>query len=325
MPEQSMPLRGGFHWRKLDWTVVIGIVGMHLACIAAPFYFSWSGLAVAAVLVWVTGGLGITLGYHRLLTHRSFKTPKWFEYFLAIVGCLSWQGGPAQWVGTHRLHHANSDNEHDPHSPKHGFTWAHMTWCMHKEAEGARGEDAAKDLLRDVGLRFINRYFYVFQFLLIPILYGGGALAAHLGLPTSGLSWVIWGVCVRTVFVYHGTWFVNSASHTWGYRNFKTTDQSTNLWWVAMLSFGEGWHNNHHAYQRSAAHGLRWWEFDFTYLTIRFLGLIGLAHDIVLPEKKKLREQFAGTEAKPTKERHRTVVIKPKLTTPANKAASSVV
>ncbi len=273
----------GIQWSRLNWWVVLGIAAMHLGCLAAPFFFSWSALGVMFLLSWLTGGIGITLCYHRLLTHRSFKTPKWFEYFLTVCGCLAWQGGPVQWVGIHRIHHKHSDEEEDPHTPKHGFGWAHMFWCMHKDPEGLNATDAAKDLQRDPVLRMLNRFFWVPQFALVVALYFCGQWAASAGFETSGLSWLLWGVCVRTVLVYHGTWFVNSATHTWGYRNYETKDGSTNLWWVALLSFGEGWHNNHHAHQRSAAHGLRWYEFDLTYWTIRLLGVLGLARDIVLP------------------------------------------
>jgi fatty-acid desaturase len=271
-------------WKNIDWPVVVGIVLMHLGCLLAPFYFTWTGLVGFLVLTYITAAVGITLCFHRLLTHRSFKTPKWFEYVITTCGCLAWQGGPVQWVGVHRIHHKHSDEENDPHTPKHGFTWSHMLWCMHKESEGRRGVDAAKDLLRDPGLRLLNKWFWVPQFALIIALYFIGEYVGSLGVSASGISWVVWAVFLRTVLVYHGTWFVNSASHTWGYRNFETKDHSTNLWWVAVLAFGEGWHNNHHAHQRSAAHGLRWFEFDATYLMIRGLSLVGLAHDIVLPK-----------------------------------------
>ena len=264
---------------ELDWPVVIGIVLMHLGCAAAPFVFSWSALAVMVVLCWLTGAVGIALCYHRLLTHRSFKTPKWFEYILTGIGCLAWQGGPVQWVGTHRIHHKHSDQELDPHTPKHGFTWAHMLWCMHKDHKDR--PSAARDLQQDRGMQFLNNYFWMVQFVLAIGLFAGGELAGRLGLGTSGWSWFVWGICVRTVVVYHTTWFVNSASHTWGYRTYDTDDHSTNLWWVALLSSGEGWHNNHHSDQRAAAHGRRWFELDLTYWTIRLLSCVGLARDIV--------------------------------------------
>lgn len=275
--------------KNWDWFVVFGIVGMHIAAIFAflPQYFSWSGLALCALFCWLTGGVGITLCYHRLLTHRSFTTPKWFEYFLTILGVLAWQGGPVQWVGVHRLHHAESDQELDPHSPKHGFDWAHMLWCMLKSPSGRDPKAAAKDLQRDPVIKLLDRYFFVPQFILMGAFYG---LGYWIGGHNLGMSWFLWGVAVRTVFVYHGTWFVNSASHTWGYRNYATTDNSTNLWWVAILAYGEGWHNNHHAHQRSAAHGLRWWEFDLTWQVIKALRLVGLAKNIQLPAREDLPE-----------------------------------
>ena len=289
-PRQSFPKRG-ITLRELDWPVVAGIAAMHVGCLLAllPAFFSWSGLIVAGLLLWITGGLGITLCYHRLLTHRSFKTPGWFEYILTLFGCLAWQGGPIQWVGVHRIHHRRSDEPQDPHTPKHGFAWAHMFWCMHKQPQGQCATDAAKDLKRDPVMRLINRFFWVPQVLLVPMVYFAGEYFAE-----AGLSWLVWGVCARTVVLYHGTWFVNSATHTWGYRNFETPDQSTNLWWVALLSFGEGWHNNHHAQQRSAAHGMRWFEFDLTYWQIRLLALVGLARNVVRPRRITREPESAG-------------------------------
>ncbi|MCE9589790.1 MAG: fatty acid desaturase [Planctomycetes bacterium] len=269
--------------RRLDWPVIIAFTIIHLLALAAPFTFTWSGLALALFFMWFTACLGITLCYHRLLTHRSFTVPKWLEYTLTIIGTLNWQGGPIHWVGTHRLHHAESDQPADPHSPRHGTLWAHIKWTCFKDGKDFKPYDAAKDLTRDPVLAAIDRWFFIPQFALAIILY---AIAWSIGGHALAISWFIWVSCLRTVVVWHGTWAVNSASHLWGYRNFKTTDDSRNNWWVAMLSFGEGWHNNHHAYQRSAAHGLRWWEFDMTWLTIRFLALIGLAKNVVVPESE---------------------------------------
>jgi stearoyl-CoA desaturase (delta-9 desaturase) len=267
-----------FRLSNLDWSAAGPILALHVLCIAAPFVFSWSGLVIALALWWVSGGLGICLCYHRLLTHRSFKTPKWFEYFLTVCGTLCWQGGPIKWVGEHRIHHKHSDHDHDPHSPKHGFNWAHAFWCVMKVPAGYEPRNAAKDLQRDKGTAWIDRNHAWPQFVLAALLMGVGTLVGGWML---GLSWLIWGVAVRTVFVFHATWFVNSAAHTWGYRNYETDDDSRNNWWVAILSFGEGWHNNHHASQRSAAHGQKWYEIDPTYMTIKVLSWVGLARDIV--------------------------------------------
>lgn len=266
---------------QFDWVSLIGITLLHIGAVFAffPAFFTWQAVVAAIIMYWLCGGIGITLGYHRLLTHRSFKTYKPLEYLIAIIGTLNWQGGPAMWVGTHRIHHTESDQEGDPHSPRHGFTWAHATWTLKKHPEGYDPRKAAKDLLRDPIMAAIDKYFIIPLIGITIAFYFLGELLT----PGGGWSMVIWAICLRTVVGYHTTWLVNSAAHTWGYRNFKTTDDSRNNFLVALLSFGEGWHNNHHAQQRSAAHGMRWWEFDITYLTIRAMGLVGLAWDIVKP------------------------------------------
>ncbi|MEM6332155.1 MAG: fatty acid desaturase [Planctomycetota bacterium] len=282
------PARGGIQWRDLDWSVITAIGGIHVVALLAvlPMFFSWSGLILFAVLGYFTIAWGIGLCYHRLLTHRSFKTPKWFEYALTVLACINWQGGPVSWVGTHRLHHKHSDHDHDPHSPQHGFTWAHITWTLHKRIEGIDGKSAAKDLQRDRVLKLLDDWHGVPQFVLAALLFGIGTLVGGWAL---GVSWVVWGVALRTVVVFHATWFVNSASHTWGYQNYDDTgEHSTNLAWVALLTFGEGWHNNHHAHPRSASHGLTWWEIDMTYWTICALSWVGLASDIKLVEPEKM-------------------------------------
>jgi len=287
--KKSLPQRrGGMQWGNLHWKVIVAIVGMHVVAILAimPGLFSWSGLIIFAIMSWLTAGIGITLCYHRLLTHRSFKTPKWFEYVLTICGCLAWQGGPVTWVGTHRLHHKHSDADLDPHSPQHGFTWAHILWTLHTRLEGLSVCDAAKDLSRDRVIRLLDQLFWLPQVLLAAALW---LIGWAVGGPWLGLSWLVWGVALRTVFVFHGTWFVNSASHTWGYQNYKDTgERSTNLWWVALFAFGEGWHNNHHAHPRSASHGLRWFELDMTWWTIRVLSWVGLASNIRLPSAEQM-------------------------------------
>jgi stearoyl-CoA desaturase (delta-9 desaturase) len=294
------PKRGGIDWSNLNWTVIIGIGAMHVIALFAvfPALFSWSGLGLFVLFFWVSGGLGITLCFHRLLTHHSFRTPKWFKYFLTSCGCLAWQGGPITWVGTHRLHHQHSDSDHDPHSPTHGFTWSHILWTLHRKLEGIHAWDAAKDLQKDEGIVFLDKYFWLPQAVLAAALFGVGFWIGGVWL---GLSWVVWAVAFRTIAVYHTTWFVNSASHTWGYKNYETTgEQSTNLWWVALLSWGEGWHNNHHAHPRSAAHGLRWFEIDPTYWTIKLLSWVGLAKSVhTLPPEKMPAAQKPGEQVKP--------------------------
>ena len=261
---------------------IFGIIITHLIATLAFFYVSKSAVIICIVLTWLTGWVGIALCFHRLLTHRSFKTPKWFEYVLTIIGTMAWQGGPIHWVGVHRIHHKESDTSLDPHTPRHGFAWAHIFWLFYKDKNGRDAYGSAKDLLRDNGLVLIDRFFWIPQALLTLLLFSVGMIIGGLN---EALCWVAWGIGVRTVLVYHSTWFVNSASHTWGYRNTKTRDHSTNLWWVALLSGGEGWHSNHHAQPSSAAHGIKWWEFDPTYLTIKCLSFVGLASHIIKPSK----------------------------------------
>jgi stearoyl-CoA desaturase (delta-9 desaturase) len=287
------PRRGGIEWRNLDWTVVLAMGVLHVGALAValPWFFTWSGLAILLGIIWISAGLGITLCFHRLLTHRSFKTPKWLEYTLTLFGCTAWQGSPATWVGVHRLHHKHADGDHDPHSPRHGFTWSHILWMLHRRIGGISGVDAARDLMRDRVMRWIHRLHWLPQIALAGALFGiGWAVGGH----WTALSWVVWGVALRTVIVFHATWFVNSAAHTWGYQNYKRTGEgSTNLWWVALLSFGEGWHNNHHAHPRSARHGLRRLELDPTWWTIRALERVGLAWYVHTPPADRMPESSA--------------------------------
>ncbi len=217
------------------------------------------------------------MGYHRYFTHRSFQTNKAVEYILAFISCASGEGGPIEWVVTHRRHHALSDQEGDPHSPKKGFWWAHFTWMLYRDKFLITDEGYKKyapEMYKDPVLRWFNKYHWV------PMLILGIALFLMGGWP-----FVVWGVFLRSVVVYHGTWCVNSASHIWGYQSYKTTDTSRNNWWVALWTFGEGWHNNHHMFARSAKHGLRWWELDVTYRMIQVLWVLGLATNIHLPVK----------------------------------------
>jgi stearoyl-CoA desaturase (delta-9 desaturase) len=223
----------------------------------------------------VTACLGVTLGFHRLLTHGSLVVPPVLKYFFSICGMLSAEGSPLVWVATHRKHHVHSDHEEDPHTPNHGFWWSHMLW-FHPKTSDAELEELfqrwAPDMYKDPVQRFFHKTFALYPIIFGAILYGVGEYFFGLG-----MSWLLWGLCMRMVVAYHSTWFVNSATHMWGYRNYQTTDRSRNLWWVALLSYGEGWHNNHHAHQRLAVHGHRWWEVDVTYMVIRFLKAVGLA------------------------------------------------
>jgi len=261
------------------------MVLFHIGAIAALFMFSWKALALALVLWWIAGSLGIGMGYHRLLTHRSYKTPKWVEYVLTICGTLALEGGPIFWVAIHRVHHQNTDHEGDPHSPRDGGLWAHMGWIMTGQAMHSGSAELlpyVPDLRRDQFQVWISRWHW------IPITALGVIL-----LVVGGWEFVMWGIFLRTVIGLHSTWLVNSATHMWGSQRFSTGDTSKNNFWIAMLTFGEGWHNNHHAQPQSARHGLAWYEFDLNWYGISALRAFGLARDIKLPRAEQRHESKA--------------------------------
>jgi stearoyl-CoA desaturase (delta-9 desaturase) len=214
------------------------------------------------------------MGFHRLLTHRAYKVPKPVEYFLAVCGTLALEGGPIQWVVTHRIHHAKADRPGDPHTPRDGGWWAHIGWILWGTAQNhdqATLAHYAPDLVKDRFYQWLNTYFYV------PLIFVGAALLFF-----GGWGVLLWGLSVRLILALHATWLVNSATHLWGKTRFETGDNSRNTWWVALVTFGEGWHNNHHAHPTSARHGLHWYEFDLNWLGIRALQFLGLAHSIKL-------------------------------------------
>jgi fatty-acid desaturase len=258
----------------LNWTTTSFMLLFHVGAIAALFFFSWKALAIAVVLYWVAGSLGIGMGYHRLLTHRGYKTPRWIEYFLTVCGTLALEGGPIAWVATHRMHHQNTDKEGDPHSPNDGGLWAHMGWII----TGQAMHQNTQELLPYVpDLRKQKFYMWISKYHWVPI-----TTLAVITLAFGGLSVMLWAVFLRTVLGLHSTWLVNSATHMWGSRRFLTTDTSTNSFWVAILTFGEGWHNNHHAVPVAAKHGLAWYEIDMNWYGIATLRALGLAWDIKL-------------------------------------------
>ena len=266
--------------KRLNWATTIAMILFHVGAIAALFMFSWRNLAVAVFLYWVATGLGISLGYHRLHTHRSYKAPKLLEYFFAICGSLTLEGGPITWVATHRIHHQKSDHDGDPHSPRDGMWWAHVGWILFGESlDRLTGivSKYAPDLGKDRFYVLLNKYHWV------PLTILGGVLLAIGGWPMF-----LWGICVRVVFGLHATWLVNSATHIWGRRRFETNDDSTNSWWVALLTFGEGWHNNHHAFPSAARHGLKWYEIDINWYGITLLKHLGLAKSIKLVSKEQI-------------------------------------
>jgi stearoyl-CoA desaturase (delta-9 desaturase) len=253
----------------------------------------WTDLALFAVM-YVLTGYGVTLGYHRLLTHRSFQTRKGMEYALAIAGSMAVQGPVMTWVADHRKHHAHTDQEGDPHSPHGhggglkgavaGLWYAHMGWLFDR-AE-APPQRYAKDLYEDPGMRRIDRAFPLLALVGVLVPFGiGYAVDGTLG---GALTAAVWGGLVRIFMLHHVTWSINSVCHFFGRRRFAVDDHSTNVFWLAPFSFGESWHHNHHAFPRSAMHGLRWWEVDPTAWLIRAMKRTGLAWNVVeiTPERQ---------------------------------------
>jgi sn-1 stearoyl-lipid 9-desaturase len=269
---------------KLDPAFFV-LAAIHALALLAlwPAFFSWSAILVALGLYAATE-LAITLGYHRLLTHRSYAVPQFVEYALAGTAALAFQHGPIEWVAQHRAHHAHADADGDPHNARRSLRWAHVAWIFLPNESRVRAPQRrrlAADLIVDPFYRFLDKG----HLLLIAAL----ALALF---ALGGWPWVIWGIFVRLVFTYHCTWLVSSAAHSAGYRTFATSDLSTNNWWVAALTFGEGWHNNHHAFPFSARHGLRWFEFDPTFWLIALMARLGIARDVRLPTRAMIERRI---------------------------------
>ncbi len=262
----------------LDWRIISYLVIVHALAIYGLFHSSWQNAAIFFAL-YVFAGLGITFGFHRLFTHRSFKVPKPIEYLAAFAGTLALQGSVLKWVGHHRMHHAYSDKTKDPHNATRGFWFSHIFWTCYNDP--SRDDPKvlrrfARDIAADPVLVFMSKDSFILgaQLVLLALLWIFG-----------GFDFMVWGIFVRLAALYHATWFVNSASHMWGYRSYEVDDSATNCWWVGLITFGEGWHNNHHAFADVAPAGHRWWEIDFTWMLIRLLRGLGLATDIKLPHK----------------------------------------
>ena len=279
---------------ELNVITAVAMGLFHVGAIAALFFFSWTNLIVFVVLYIFAINFGIGMGYHRLLTHRGYRVPKWVEYFLATCGTLALEGGPIFWVATHRVHHQHSDHEGDPHTPQDGTWWAHAGWII--SGRSLHSETAllgryAPDLTRDRYHVWLSKYHWV------PLTTVGILLLTFgtaFGGIKAGLTLVLWGIFLRVTLGLHATWLVNSATHLWGSRRFETRDDSRNNWWVALLTGGEGWHNNHHAHPVSARHGLKWYEFDPNYYGIWLLEKLGLAKKVQIAQYDKSDPKPAG-------------------------------
>lgn len=310
---------------------IYGFIVIHLIAALAffPWFFSWTGVVLLVAGIYVFGLLGINLCFHRLLTHRGFSCPLWFEHTIALLGVCAAQDSPPHWVAVHRRHHQFADEEKDPHSPLAGFFWGHMGWLLVKMEDMGRGpliEQYAKDVVRDPLYAWIHRRSnwmrIVFVSWLVYFAVGFGAVILSGGTAHDaaqfGASLLVWGAVLRTVVVWHMTWSVNSVTHVWGYRNYATPDVSRNNLLVGLVVGGEGWHNNHHADSRSARHGHKWWEIDQTWLVIRLLMLLGLAWNVAVPSPAALTAKFNASGGR-TRPRQGTAARRetPELTPPA--------
>ena len=256
---------------NFKWPTILFMLVIHILAGVAllPQFWSWGAVATLFILYWVTACLGVTLGYHRLLSHRSFKVPQWLARFFATCGALSAEYGPITWSGIHRQHHKYSDTDPDPHDMNKGFWWSHIGWMFYDVPAEKNVRKYTADLRQDPYFRWLDKWFLLLQ---IPL-----GLTLYL---IGGWSLVLWGIPLRLAVVYHVTWLVNSATHTWGERPYDTEDNSRNNKWVAALTFGEGWHNNHHAYPSSAKQGLQRGQIDLTWYHIVVLKKLGLATNV---------------------------------------------
>ena len=283
----------------------VPIVALHLLGLLAvlPSLFTWTGVVACLVGVHLFGQ-AITMGYHRLLAHRSFECPRWFERLLVVMALCSLEDSPARWVATHRLHHAHSDEHEDPHSPLVDAFWGHMGWLFVRNGSihtSASYDRYARDVMRDPFYRWLERrpwrpgviyLLHAIAFFLAGLLAGGAIWGWSEGL-WFGASLVVWGVVVRTLLVWHITWSVNSLTHLFGYRNHATEENSRNNWLVAIVAAGEGWHNNHHHDPACCSVSHRWWELDVTYLEICLLHRLGIVTSIV-PRREARRAVVLG-------------------------------
>lgn len=261
--------------RLAGWLRNLPFIALHLACLATFFVYPDATALILCVVLYLVRMFGITAGYHRYFSHRSYKTSRLFQFLLACLGCSALQKGPLWWAAHHRDHHRYSDTTDDPHSPRvRNFWWSHVGWIM----TGAYDETnwpAVPDWNRFPELRWLNRNHWV-----------PGLVLAGLSWLIGGWSGLVWGFFLSTVLLFHATFAVNSFCHLWGRRRYATRDGSRNNWWVALLTLGEGWHNNHHHYQSSANQGFFWWEVDISYYVIKLLGWSGLVWDIRKPPRR---------------------------------------
>lgn len=260
---------GGEGARRIDPVRVLPFIAIHAGCLLVPWVGVSAGAVGVAVALYALRMFAITAFYHRYFSHQAFRTGRVVQFAFALLGASAAQRGPLWWASHHRHHHVHADEPADSHSAlRHGFVWSHLGWFMARENFAVR-EDLVRSLARYPELRFLDRWDALVPLLLIAALWAAG-----------GAQWVVWGFCVSTVALYHATFSINSLAHRWGSRRYATRDASRNNWWLALLTFGEGWHNNHHHYPAAARQGFFWWELDLTWWGLRALAALGLVRDL---------------------------------------------
>ena len=281
---------------RIDWLRALPFLAMHAGCLGV-LWVGASPVAVAvAALLYAVRMFAITAFYHRYFSHRAFRTSRPVQALFAMLGAASVQRGPLWWAAHHRHHHRHADTEHDVHSPRHGFFRSHMGWFLTRRGFGTNF-DSIKDIARFPELRLLDRFDILVPALLAVGLYALGSWleAAHPALGTTGPQLLVWGFFVSTIVLFHATVTINSLAHRWGTRRFATRDDSRNNAFLALITFGEGWHNNHHHFPGSARQGFAWYELDLTYLGLRAMALLGLVRDLkpVPPDMRTARPEVA--------------------------------
>ncbi|MCB0263950.1 MAG: acyl-CoA desaturase [Calditrichia bacterium] len=272
---------------KINWRDSTGFILIHIACILV----FWAGISwpaiIALLLTYAIRMFAITGFYHRYFSHRSYKTSRWFQFVMAFVGTAAVQKGPLWWAAHHRHHHRHSDTEEDVHSPRKGFWWSHVGWIMCDKYKCTHLE-LVKDLKRFPELMFVERYHMIAPVSLAVILAGLGYTFNHF-FPhwnTSGFQMLVWGFFISTTLLYHGTFTVNSLTHVYGRRRFRTTDDSRNSLLISLITLGEGWHNNHHRFPSSERQGFYWYEIDISHYLLRVMSWFRLVWDLKRPPGK---------------------------------------
>ena len=266
---------------RVDWVRTIPFILLHLVCLA-PIWVGYSGFAIGfALFMFLFRMFAVTAFYHRYFSHKSFKTSRFMQFVFGVLGNTTIQRGPIWWASHHRWHHRVSDQPEDPHSPKqYGLFWSHMGWFMSK-AHFAPRLELVKDLVKFPELRFLDRFDSLVPLLCGIVAYGGGELLKHFapGLGTNGLQLLVWGI-ISSVVLLHSAVTINSIAHVWGRRRYPTTDTSRNSFLLSLLTFGEGWHNNHHYYQASVRQGPHWWQIDCSWYSLVVMSWFGLVWDL---------------------------------------------